>query len=105
MLRVPCKRAAVIDITLSLVRDLVAAQFPEWSHLKVEAIRPGGWDNRSFRLGQDKLIRLPSAERYAAQVAKEQAWLGRLAPDLPLTIPKPLAQGRAALGFPFAWSV
>ena len=48
-----------------------------------------GWDNRSFRLGDDLLVRLPSAEGYAGAVAKEQEWLPRLAPLLPLPIPEP----------------
>ncbi|MGG2476391.1 phosphotransferase, partial [Rhizobium sp. BR5] len=39
-----------------------------------------GWDNRSFRLGDDMLIRLPSAARYVAQVEKEHRWLPVLAP-------------------------
>lgn len=38
----------------------------------VRAVDPGGWDNRTFRLGADLLVRLPSRARYVAQVAKEQ---------------------------------
>ncbi|WP_367363654.1 hypothetical protein [Wolbachia endosymbiont (group B) of Scrobipalpa ocellatella] len=37
------------------------------------------------------LVRMPSAAKYAMQVEKEQKWLPRLAPLLPLSIPKPLA--------------
>lgn len=41
---------------------------------------PQGIDNRSFRLGDDLLRRLPAGDWYAHQVAKEQTWLPRLAP-------------------------
>lgn len=50
-------------------------------------------------------VRLPSASRYAAQVAKEQSWLPKLAAHLPLPIPKPLAMGAPSADYPFHWSV
>lgn len=50
-------------------------------------------------------VRLPSAQDYAAKVAKEQHWLPRLAPSLPLPIPTPLAMGKPAAGYPWPWSV
>lgn len=92
-------------IDAALVRHLMAAQFPQWANLPVEPVTPGGWDNRSFRLGQQLLVRMPSAPDYAAQVDKEQRWLPVLAPQLPLPIPEPIAQGAPALGYPCKWSV
>ncbi len=89
----------------ALVMSLVAHQFPRWAHLPVSAVEPGGWDNRTFRLGEDMLVRLPSAQRYASQVATEHAWLPRLAAQLPLPIPQPLALGAPAAGYPWQWSV
>ena len=65
----------------------------------------GGWDNRTFHLGHDMTVRLPSAARYATQVEKEQYWLPRLAPYLPLAIPLPLALGIPGTGYPWQWSV
>ena len=44
------------------------------------------------------LARFPSARGYAAQVDKEQYWLPKLAPFLPLPIPVPLAIGDAQAG-------
>jgi aminoglycoside phosphotransferase (APT) family kinase protein len=51
------------------------------------------------------LVRLPSAAGYAEQVAKEQHWLPRLAPLLPLPIPAPLGKGRPGEGYPWPWSI
>ena len=93
----------VIDV--SLVRQLVASQFPDWAHLPIERVEPNGWDNRTFRLGSEMSVRLPSHQRYAAQVEKEQEWLPRLGPLLPLAVPTPLARGVPGHGYPWPWSV
>jgi aminoglycoside phosphotransferase (APT) family kinase protein len=89
----------------SLVRRLVATQFPRWAELPVRPVARGGWDNRTFHLGEHMIVRLPSAAAYAAQVEKEHRWLPRLAPLLPLPIPAPLAMGEPAGGYPWKWSI
>jgi aminoglycoside phosphotransferase (APT) family kinase protein len=94
-----------MPIDAGLVAALVARQFSHWAGLPVRAVEPGGWDHRTFRLGDDLGVRMPSASRYAAQVEKEHRWLPRLAPLLPLPIPQPVALGRPCDRFPFAWSV
>ena len=97
--------AAEIDTDASLVRRLLAAQFPHWADLFIERIRSGGTDNAIYRLGDDLCVRLPRIERSTAQVDKEHRWLPRLAPHLPLAIPVPLAKGMPAGGYPWNWSV
>ena len=77
----------------------------EWAGLPVEPVVPGGHDHRTFRLGSELSVRLPSAEGYAQQVAKEQRWLPELAPLLPLEVPSPVARGVPGEGYPFEWSV
>jgi aminoglycoside phosphotransferase (APT) family kinase protein len=94
-----------LEIGAELVSRLVAGQFPRWRDLPVRPVSKAGWDNATFRLGEEMAVRLPSAERYAPQVEKEQTWLPRLAPGLPLPIPTPLAFGAPAEGYPFCWSV
>jgi len=89
----------------ALVRRLVSAQFPRWARLPVTAISPSRWDNRSFRLGAEMLVRLPSAAEYASQIEKEQFWLPRLSSLLPLEVPTPLAMGQPAEGYPWKWSI
>ena len=85
--------------------QLVAEQFPRWAALPVTAVENGGWDNWTFHLGDDMLLRLPSAQEYALAVEKEHRWLPELAAALPLPIPVPLAKGSPGAGYPFAWSV
>jgi aminoglycoside phosphotransferase (APT) family kinase protein len=93
------------EINVALVRRLVAAQFPRWADLPIMPVAFGGWDNRTFHLGDAMSVRLPSAAAYTAQVEKEHRWLPRLAPLLPLPIPVPLALGVPGEGYPWHWSV
>lgn len=88
-----------------LVCRLIASQFPHYSNLPVKPVAVGGWDNRTFHLGKDMLVRLPSAEQYELQVEKEQQWLPQLASLLPVPIPTPLAKGMPGEGYPWKWSI
>ncbi len=89
----------------ALVRRLVTVQFPQWRGLPVRSVGTAGWDNRTFRLGEHMIVRLPRAAPYAAQVEKERRWLPKLAPLLPLQIPTPLAIGEPADGYSWKWSI
>ncbi len=89
----------------ALVRALLAAQFPQWATLPIAAVPSSGTDNALYRLGDDRVVRLPRIHWAVGQVAKEQQWLPRLAPHVPLAIPEPLALGEPGLGYPWQWSV
>lgn len=89
----------------AVVRRLIDVQFPAWSGLPIRSVEHDGWDHRTFRLGDELSVRLPSAEGYSEQVAKEQRWLPRLAPVLPLPIPQPVAEGAPTEEYPLPWSV
>jgi aminoglycoside phosphotransferase (APT) family kinase protein len=93
------------EVTPALVERLVARQFPQWARLPVARVESDGWDNSTFRLGDELAARLPSADAYAPQVEKEHRWLPALAPQLPLRIPVPVAKGVAGEDFPRPWSV
>jgi aminoglycoside phosphotransferase (APT) family kinase protein len=92
-------------ITADVAARLVAGQFPEWAGLPVVPVKLDGWDNTTFRLGDELSIRLPSADGYTAQITKEHRWLPVLAPSLPLPVPEPVAMGFPSDEFPRPWSV
>ncbi len=92
-------------ITADVAARLVAEQFPQWADLPVVPVALNGWDNTTFRLGNELLVRLPSGDGYAAAVEKEQRWLPMLAGRLPLPIPAPVAMGRPGGGYPWPWSI
>lgn len=95
----------MLEITEALVRRLLVAQAPQWAHLSIRPVLPGGHDNRTFRLGPNLSIRLPSAEGYAPQATKEHEWLPRLAPSLPFQVPRSVFLGVPSDDFPWPWSV
>jgi aminoglycoside phosphotransferase (APT) family kinase protein len=94
-----------VAIDQARVGRLIAKQFPEWADLRITEIRADGTDNRIYRLGDDMVVRLPRLPRAAEMMSKEQHWLPRLAPLLPLTIPVPLGEGTPDDEFPSPWSV
>ncbi|WAC65522.1 aminoglycoside phosphotransferase family protein [Agrococcus sp. SL85] len=96
---------APLMIDAPLVERLIREQLPQWSHLQVRPVDVDGWDNRSFRLGEGMVVRLPSAVGYVPQVGKEARWLPTLAAALPWELPEVLALGEPGAGYPFPWSV
>ena len=80
-----------VNINKELVKQLIEDQFPQWKNLPIKPIKVSGWDNRTFHLGDDMLVRMPSAVDYELQVEKEHKWLPKLAPLIPFPIPVPLA--------------
>lgn len=96
--------ACEIVASAEQVRRLIAAQFPQWAGLELAAVQSAGTDNAIYRLGHDKVVRLPRIDYAERQVDKEYAWLPKLGP-LPLAIPRPLARGEAGEGFPWRWAV
>lgn len=93
------------EVDAEVVAALVAEQFPQWRGLAVTPVPRQGWDNRTFRLGDDLSVRLPSGGSYAAAVAKEDRVLPHLAAHLPLPVPEPVATGVPSEVFPHPWSV
>ena len=87
-----------------LARRLVAQQFPEWADLPVTDVEHSGWDNRTFRLGDELTSACPRAAVYAGRWPRSSAgcrcW--------PRTCPCPSrcrSPRGAGLGYPHAWSV
>jgi aminoglycoside phosphotransferase (APT) family kinase protein len=94
-----------LEIGEELVRALLAEQFPEWAELPLHRVEPSGTDNAIFRLGDQLSVRVPRRNGPTSAGSKELAWLPRLAPQLPLEIPVPVAQGRPGAGYPWFWEI
>ncbi len=94
-----------VDVDQFVVGRLLAAQFPQGAHLPIEPVRSAGTDNAIYRLGEDMALRFPRIPAATARLEKELRWLPRLAPDLPLAVPVPLAKGTPAEGYPWLWSI
>jgi aminoglycoside phosphotransferase (APT) family kinase protein len=93
------------DLDAPLVRRLVARRFPRWAGLPVRRLASAGTENAMFRLGTDLVVRLPRRAAAVPDVRREQLWLSRLGPLLPVAVPEPLGVGEPDEGFPWPWSV
>jgi aminoglycoside phosphotransferase (APT) family kinase protein len=94
-----------LEIGEGLVRRLVAEQFPEWAGMPLRRIEPSGTVNAIFRLGDGLSVRLPRRQGPTEPGSSELEWLPRLAPQLPVEVPVPVAQGRPGGGYPWFWEV
>jgi aminoglycoside phosphotransferase (APT) family kinase protein len=94
-----------VDIGVDIVRELVAAQFPQWSDLPVSQVPSTGTVNAIFRLGSDYSARLPRRESWSKDLEDECYWLPRMASHLSLGIPEPVAEGMPGSTYPFNWAV
>jgi aminoglycoside phosphotransferase (APT) family kinase protein len=88
-----------------LVSDLIANQMPEWSRLPLRRLDTAGTVNVAYRLGDDKLVRLPRIVAFRNGPLRESRWLTRFAPVVPLQVPDYLALGTPTDDYPSPWSV
>jgi len=94
-----------VDIDVSIVRRLVAAQFPQWADLPIRAVQSTATVNAIYRLGDDLYARLPRVRAWARDLDKEWDWLPKLAPRLSLQVPEPVGKGHPAGSYPFSWAI
>jgi aminoglycoside phosphotransferase (APT) family kinase protein len=95
---------AEVAIDEALVRALLTEQHPDLSTPALQCVGVG-WDNETWRLGDDLAVRLPRRELGVALLRTEQSWLKALAPSLPLPLPVPVRTGVAGGGYPWPWSI
>lgn len=94
-----------VDIDADLVRGLLAAHFPQWADLPITRVASAGTENAMFRLGTDLAVRLPMIAGATPGIAREQQWLPKLAPHLPVAVPEVVGVGGPTENFPWQWSV
>jgi aminoglycoside phosphotransferase (APT) family kinase protein len=95
-----------VIINESLAKKIISEQFPQWENLPIWAVEKSGWDNRTFHLGNEMTIRLPSNKEYAPQILKEFQWLPKLAQTITsCSITTPLVLGEPGQHYPWHWSV
>ena len=94
-----------VDTGTYVVRRLLETQFPQWAHLRLEAVSSTGTVNAIYKLGREMAVRLPRVQWWAGDLDTELACLPKLAGALPLSIPEPLGSGTPAEGYPFRWAI
>ena len=95
---------AEVDVDAGLVHALLVEQRPDLADRK-PALLANGWDNVSFRIGDDLVARLPRRSLAVDLILNEARWLPELAPRLSLPIPAPVFLGEPGSGYPWPWSI
>lgn len=98
-----------LDVDVSDVARMVAAQFPEWADADIERVPSTGTVNHLFRLGTRLVARLPmqGADPHVvlAQLRAEHAAMTAFNAVSTVPAPAPMAIGEPGHGYPLPWSV
>lgn len=97
--------SAETDISVELVRALLAEQHPDLLGDREVRFQDNGWDSAIYRLGDDLAVRLPRRQINADLLPGELRWLPTLAQRLPLPVNAALRVGEPGCGYPWMWSV
>lgn len=98
-----------VDVSIDMVRRLVADQFPQWSDLPIDEVHSAATVNAIFRIGDGLAARLPLRRQDPDEVhlwlRSEAEALEELAAVSPVSTPEPVAIGAPGFGYPMPWSV
>jgi len=98
-----------LTVTTRIVQELVAAQFPQWRDLPVQALASIGTVNAIFRLGEELTARFPlqpsDVDDARRELAAEADAARELAGRTRFRTPEPVALGEPGRGYPMPWSV
>lgn len=97
--------SAFVEVSPDQAAAVISEQFPPWAGLALRRVEPGGSDHVIYRLGDELAARFPRHDGAAGQARHEAHWLPRVAEHLPLAVPRPVALGEPADGYPWNWAV
>lgn len=87
------------------MRTLLREQLPQWASQTLRFVG-SGWDNVTWRLGDDLAVRVPRRQVAAQLILNEQRWVGGFAALLaPLRVAEVVGRGVASELFASPWSV
>lgn len=99
-----------LTVTVDVVSQLVANQFPEWAALSVSRMRSAGTVNAIFRVGHQLAARFPlvpvqDVDATRRWLASEAEATRELAAHTSFPVPEPVAIGEPGYGYPLPWSM
>ena len=94
-----------LTIDAALVRGLLDRQLPAYADAELRPLEQSGSSNALFRLGDDRVVRLPRQPGGGASILKEATWAPFVAQRVGVAVPEVVAVGEPDLGYPEHWSV
>lgn len=95
---------ATLEVDDAVVQGLIRDQRPDLAGRPLVRV-PNGWDNATFRLGDDLAVRLPRRAEAVPLILHEQRYLPGIARRSPVAVPVPVHAGRPTPDFPWPWSI
>ena len=95
---------ATMEVSAAVVQGLVRQQRPDLVDRPLVRVA-NGWDNATFRLGDDLAVRLPRRAEAVPLILHEQRYLPDIARRSPVAVPVPVHAGRPTSDFPYPWSI
>lgn len=95
---------ATLEVDDAVVQFLVRDQRPDLADRPLVRVT-NGWDNATFRLGDDLAVRLPRRAEAVPLILHEQRYLPGIARRSPVAVPVPVHTGRPTPNFPWPWSI
>jgi aminoglycoside phosphotransferase (APT) family kinase protein len=95
---------ATVEVSAAVVRALLRDQQPDLADRPLVRVA-NGWDNATFRLGDDLVVRMPRRDEAVPLILHEQRYLPGIAIRSPVPVPVPVYAGRPTPDFPWPWSV
>jgi len=93
-----------MEVNDAVVQRLVRDQRPDFADRPLVRVA-NGWDNATFRLGEDLAVRLPRRTEAVPLILHEQRYLPGIALRSPVAVPVPVHAGRPTSDFPWPWSI
>ena len=84
---------ATLEVNDAVVQCLVRDQRPDLADCPLVRVT-NGWDNATFRLGDDLAVRLPRRAEAVPLILHEQRYLPGIARRSPVAVPVPVHAGR-----------
>ncbi|MDP9695626.1 UNVERIFIED_ORG: aminoglycoside phosphotransferase (APT) family kinase protein [Arthrobacter globiformis] len=95
---------ATVEVSAAVVRALIGDQRPDLASRSLIRLA-NGWDNATFRLGDDLAVRLPRRDEAVPLILHEQQYLPGIARRSPVPVPVPVHAVWPASDFPWPWSI
>lgn len=89
-------------LSIGLVRDILAAQFPGLPLEQIERIGEGG--SRAYLAGGEIIFRFAVSDADSAKLQREAALLAELGPALPLAVPVVDYAGHPTRAYPYSFT-
>ena len=95
---------ATAEVGAAVVHCLIQDQRPDLAGRALVRVA-NGWDNATFRLGDDLAVRLPRRAEAVPLILHEQRYLPGVANRSPVPVPVPVHAGGPTPDFPWPWSI